>query len=135
MPFTLFSVWSCAWCIAHLHVVPTPCLSYAKQHRFLLVSMISLCAATSSRVFGLYFSTQGALRPSTVGSVRKREPEPEAMSTVLANPCKFCSTFIGSAILLLLQAIISISYGLDGLIIRFWLVHLPPVQWCWMLRV
>lgn len=32
----------------------------------ILVSMISLCAATSSSVLGLYFSTQGASLPSTV---------------------------------------------------------------------
>eukprot|EP00878_Enallax_costatus_P017070 GHUV01017923.1.p1 GENE.GHUV01017923.1~~GHUV01017923.1.p1 ORF type:complete len:122 (-),score=1.51 GHUV01017923.1:82-447(-) len=55
-----------------------------------LVSMISLCAATSSSVFGLYFSTQGAPRPSIKRSTFCL-PDPDAA----AAPVSAC---MGSAV-------------------------------------
>jgi hypothetical protein len=53
--------------------------------------MISLCAATSSSFLGRYFSTHGALRPSTVPSVLKRAAGAAAINvSISASPPRSC---------------------------------------------
>lgn len=84
-------------CIACMRVWP---LKVGTRPRCALVSMISLCAATSSSVFGRYFSTQGASRPSTVASVRRRELlGASAMATSSAAiPATSCAAAIVTAV-------------------------------------
>jgi hypothetical protein len=52
------------------------------------VSMISVWAATSSRVLGRYFSTQGAFAFDV--SSLSLEPEVEAMFSSWIRPCMSC---------------------------------------------
>lgn len=72
--------------------VPLPmCSMQVCVYKASLVSMISLCAATSSRVFGLYFSTQGASFFSTKGSPFLLLVEGPAASTCMASAIMPCS--------------------------------------------